>query len=640
MMSRLFARGIARTAALALTVALVAVLVPSAALAGPVPVVAAPSARSGDARVLARPEVPGVHALADADSDIPGAITLYGTSGTRVATLNASGDADDVYKVTLAAGDVLLATIKGPSRTQFDLWLYAPTATSIHTSSPVWFSNAEDVNFAYPIELEIGVERPLEQAAYGKNEGDIFPAGTYYLDCWAGAGSGAYTLTWQIIRFADVNPANNDIPGATAARPQYEWVSDLWDADDVFAITLAEGDQLDVSLVGGDANLLADAFLFRPTAGSVMTDYFTAWTPLDSGSYPATFSYVVPKGGGGTYYVDIVALLWSGPYSFQYAVTPDPAIVRLAGASRFDTAQVITRSSFPTATVGVIATGMGYADALSAAGLAGAYDAPLLLVGQNTLPDAAVFEMLSLGVTKVYIVGGTGAISSNVERTLSGTLPWLGGYLSFTTERIAGANRYDTAAKVAEKVIAKTGATSGFLVRGDGFADALAVSPLAYTQGMPILLTQPRSLDVYAHAVIENRNLTSVYIAGGAGAVSAATEAKVRSLNGGATSVTRAAGINRYDTAWKVANLGVSKGWNNFGFVAVATGANFPDALSGGVGAGNWGGVLLLTTPTRLSGECATAIREHLAQDPKVAVLGGPGAVSAGVYTSLKAIVQ
>ena len=349
---------------------------------------------------------------------------------------------------------------------------------------------------------------------------------------------------------------------------------------------------------------------------------------------------MVPKGGAGTYYVDCYAIAWSGSYTFTYAVTPDPSIVRLAGASRFDTAQAIARSSFAEATTAVLATGLGYADALSAAGLAGAYDAPLLLVNRDALPDAVAWELLSLGVQKVFIVGGPSAVSVGVERTLNGSYPWFGGYLGFSVERIAGPDRYATAALVANKVVACTGSHAAFLVRGDSFADALAVAPLAYTQGMPVLLTRPRSFDGNARNFIESRDTTSVYIAGGTVAVSSAIENTARTLNGGTTAVYREAGRNRYDTAARVARMARAKGWNDFSFVAVATGANFPDALAGGVGAAKWGGVLLLTNPRTLSSECEVAIRGNIADDPKVAVLGSASAVSAGVYSSLYNIVR
>src|SRR5512133_4139584 len=127
-----------RVAAAALAVALLVAFVPAPALgATPGSVAsAARHARGTEARSLKRAPDTGVRALADADSDIPGALTLVGSSGTYVATLTAWNDADDVFRVTLAAGDVLLATIKGPAKTQFDLWMYPPTATSSHTAAP------------------------------------------------------------------------------------------------------------------------------------------------------------------------------------------------------------------------------------------------------------------------------------------------------------------------------------------------------------------------------------------------------------------------------------------------------------------------------------------------------------------------
>lgn len=596
--------------------------------------------RALEPRAPVRQPAGEVRALADSDSDIPGAVPLVGASGSLKGWLDARTDSDDVYKVTLADGDVLLASISGPVGTQFDLWLYPPTATGIYTSSPVWYSNAADVKFKYPIEIELGVDLPLKMAAYGKNRGDIFPAGTYYLDAWAGVGGGYYTLTWQIVHPVDIDPANADIPGAIPLRPQTEWISDLWDSDDVFQVELDEGDQLDVTITSSDRNLVADAFLYRPTAASVMTDYFTAWSPIQGDVYPATFSYVVPKGGAGTYSVDCYAIAWSGTYTFTYSVTPDPRVVRLAGQTRYDTAQTITRSCFAEATTAVLATGANFADALSAAGLAGVYDAPLLLVGRDTLPDAVAWELLSLGVQKVFIVGGPNAVSVSVERTLNGSYQWFGGYLSLSVERIAGPDRYATMARVAERVVERTGSHSAFLVRGDAFADALAVAPLAYTQGMPVLLTPPHVFDGYARGFIESRDTTTVYIAGGTSAVSTAVERAVAGLNGGTTAVWREAGRDRYETAARVAALAKRKGWNDFGFVAVATGTNFPDALAGGVGAGKWGGVLLLTNPRRLSGEVEWALRANADDHPKVAVLGGPNAVSAPVYSRIQSVLK
>ena len=47
-----------------------------------------------------------------------------------------------------------------------------------------------------------------------------------------------------------------------------------------------------------------------------------------------------------------------------------------------------------------------FADALSATGLAGALDCPILLTGRDSLPDATAGALSRLGVTRVVVVGG------------------------------------------------------------------------------------------------------------------------------------------------------------------------------------------------------------------------------------------
>ncbi len=71
--------------------------------------------------------------------------------------------------------------------------------------------------------------------------------------------------------------------------------------------------------------------------------------------------------------------------------------------------------------------------------------------------------------------------------------------------------------------------------------------------------------------------------------------------------------------------------------VVVATGQNWPDALGGSALAGAAGGPLLLTEANRLT----TVTRDEIARlaPQKIYILGGTNSVSAGVETSLKALV-
>lgn len=620
-----------RKIALALTLALVISLVPAIAVAAPSvrvtrPVAAVAAPRAHQLRPLATLPLA-------ADDNIPGvAITPSPIAGT----LNATSDMDDVFAVTLAAGDTLVASISGPVYTYFDLFLFGPGTPAL-SDTPLASSDSLDRDFFYPLTLQFKVDTALGHAP-----------GTYYLDAFGGVGAGSYTITWRIVP----DDADDDIPGVPIpASPYTRWNSagavisadgnDAAPIDmyDVVAVPLTEGDHFSVSAAKAAGSTLSlELFLYPPAASHVDTDGLVmlddAWvaaTNLDTAAMPESLDFVVPPGGAGTYYLDVEAWEGVGDYTVTWKVDK-ASVVRLSGGSRFDTSQAIVRSTADGSPVAILANGYGYADALAASGLAGAYDAPLLLTDKDYIPDSVMVHLVAMGVTDVKLVGGTSVISSTVAESLS--------LAGFNVERIAGADRYATSKACADRVLAVKGSVPGaFVVRGDAFADALAVSPAAYTQGMPVLLTTPTRLAAPAAAFLESNDVTQVVVAGGTSAVSSGVATALTALNGGTTVVTRQAGANRYATARMVAEYSVARGWNTWSFVGVATGTNFPDALAGGIGAGRMGGVLLLTDPKALSADCKNALVANVASVDRVAVFGGTGAVSAAVFGEIDAIV-
>jgi hypothetical protein len=98
-----------------------------------------------------------------------------------------------------------------------------------------------------------------------------------------------------------------------------------------------------------------------------------------------------------------------------------------------------------------IATGENFPDALGAAATAALGLGPVLLVQQNAVPAPTLAELNRLQPPDIVLVGGTAVISNAVETQLEG-LGW-----GPTVTRIAGANRYDTAAALS----AATFPTSG-----------------------------------------------------------------------------------------------------------------------------------------------------------------------------------
>jgi len=303
------------------------------------------------------------------------------------------------------------------------------------------------------------------------------------------------------------------------------------------------------------------------------------------------------------------------------------SLFRASDSDRYGTAVAVSRMGFDSADVVILATGADFPDALSAAGLAGSYDSPLLLTRATDLPSVVRDEIVRLGASNVVIVGGTKAVSDSVKTvvdSLSGV----------TVERIAGANRYETAAQVARAIAIREGAPSNaYVVRGDNFPDALACSPYAFHEAMPILLTRPRDLPTATKDAIEDLGVTDVVIAGGAPAVSDTVKNSIDSLSG--VDVVRVDGVDRYATAAAVAEHGVGHGWGTWQYVGIATGLNFPDALVGGVSCGNRGGVLLMTDPRFVSGATRATILLHASSILRVDIFGGPNVVSSDVAEDL-----
>ena len=100
-----------------------------------------------------------------------------------------------------------------------------------------------------------------------------------------------------------------------------------------------------------------------------------------------------------------------------------------------------------------------------------------------------------------------------------------GGGLKVT--RIAGSNRYETAAKVSQRAF-PTGAAVAIVVSGVNFPDALSVASFA-NRG-PILLTDPNRLSPETATEIRRLKCKDVIIVGGTQAVSATVEAQLKAL--------------------------------------------------------------------------------------------------------------
>ena len=326
------------------------------------------------------------------------------------------------------------------------------------------------------------------------------------------------------------------------------------------------------------------------------------------------------------------------PASTPVVATPDPAagtpvaahsleIVTLAGSNRFDTAARIARDTYPTgADAIVVVTATAWADGLGAAALAGALDAPILLVDGTTVPGVTAAEARRLAPKRAVIVGGTSVVGAATQKFLAELV----GAANVT--RIGGANRYETARLVADATLAELAADgtnwSGHYILASGltFPDVLAASPLAAGECWPVLLTAPDALTIdVAHFLAAHPGAEGLVV-GGPGAVSEAAVDTAAETSGGG--VVRVWGADRYATALAVADYAADNGYLDYSRLAIATGEDFPDALACSVRQAKVGSVLLLTPSGALDGRVADTLSSIAAGPHEIAFVGGTAAIS------------
>jgi len=148
--------------------------------------------------------------------------------------------------------------------------------------------------------------------------------------------------------------------------------------------------------------------------------------------------------------------------------------------------------------------------------------------------------------------------------------------------RIAGADRYQTGIQISQQQFPANGSANAVVLAvGTNFPDALAGAPLAKKVGGPLLLTPGNVSDAQVVAEIHRvlKPGGHVYVLGGTNAI---TPAVVNGLGLPGAQVSRIGGVDRYDTALKIATA-----MGNPGHVVLATGTGFADALSAGSYASN-----------------------------------------------------
>lgn len=329
---------------------------------------------------------------------------------------------------------------------------------------------------------------------------------------------------------------------------------------------------------------------------------------------------------------------------------PADGVLRVAGADRVGTAVTLSQRLHTAAAHVVLAPAGSFAEAIAAGPLAAAHGGVVLLTWGDRLDPRVAAEIGRLRPRGITLVGGQELLRPEIGREAAAAA----GLAQSAVERLAGADRFATAASIAERVWELGETTRSAPLRHDddeerqpplrsrdailavgdhpdpakAWPDALSASALGAATGTPVLFaTLERLPAVTATALGKARDLA---IVGGPNAIGEPVAALAATFVTG--DVRRIAGPDRYGTSTAVADeIADRVGWSDSGWVWTATGSDWADAVTAGAEAARTGNPLILVDGHDLGGDGSAGrwLWRHGGRLHSAMVLGGDGAMSA-----------
>jgi lactocepin len=442
-----------------------------------------------------RSTVPAAAALAvPPDSDVSVAIPIKGmpaardwdtpASGTFGDSL-AAGDRDDVFYADLWPGQTLKFSVtSGNAGSEIVVDLYPPGTPSVHDFSTM------------PIASSAGLGYPQTLA---------FVAGTYgryYVDVWGTATP--YTATWSVT------------PPPILMQRTYG--SDRYQtAIAVSKAAFAAGASPSVVLARGDD--FADALSASALAGSYGCPILLTKPSALPGGVLAEIDRLRGSAAGTVYVVGSTGAVSSAVV--ETLTSHGLEVRRIWGTDRFATAARVadevraheTSAGRTPATAAFVVNGLNFPDGVAASPYAARMRMPILLVKPSIAPTATTAELTALGITHVYVVGGTSAVSDAVKDALPVVV----------TTRVSGGDRYQTARALADLAVTSGWAETAVVgvATGANFPDALGGGAALARSGGALVLTRktPLSADASAFIHTHRATLTGLRVFGSTGVV-------------------------------------------------------------------------------------------------------------------------
>ena len=382
-------------------------------------------------------------------------------------------------------------------------------------------------------------------------------------------------------------------------------------------ITNIEGNLSDKKYTGKEIRPLS--YVTTSTGGTLKegTDYTVSYkNNINVGTATATITFKGNFTGAVT-------------KTFKIVKTTGTAAARIAGNNRYTTAVEVSKKAFPygSDTV-IIASGQGFADALAGIPLANICKAPILLADTNYITKETGDEITRLKAKNVIILGGIGVISTKVANIFTGR--------GLSVQRIAGTDRFATSVLIAEEITKRSKApTEVFFVNAMNYPDALSVSSVAAVKNAPIIYAGTNAninANVQKFITKYKSSITKMYAIGGNKVVPDSYINKVK--QGTSAQTVRLAGTDRFDTCLKVNNYfkSILTGTDIF----IASGLNYPDALSGGVYAAMSKSPIMLVRKDSVTSAQVEYFNSLKASAAKI--IGGVAVVSDSIVNRIKSI--
>lgn len=234
--------------------------------------------------------------------------------------------------------------------------------------------------------------------------------------------------------------------------------------------------------------------------------------------------------------------------------------------------------------------------------------------------------------------GTVAAATPSSAPNLAHTSPSVVTALPTGWERVGGEDRFGTAVAMSQRLFPKPPASLRVVIAsGESYADAMVAGSLWSTTPQVMLLVRKNSIPSSVAAELKRLRPAKAVIIGGPAAVSDDVAQLVKAYTTG-KQVTRYGGKDRYDTSVKAASLALGQGGRLPDFVIIASGENYPDALTAAQ-LNFWipGQPLLLTRTDALPAPVYAYLRRQPSfTNSGVSIVGGPAAVSNHVVEQIK----